>query len=204
MMQNIVALILSTVVLVAMPGPNVALIVAKSVQQGFRAGFVATFGTTIGVAIQLLLVSFGVSAIIASLAAALTVIKWVGVAYLIALGIRTLVNTAPDRAMPVTSSTSVTFGQGLAVALLNPKILLFNAAFLPQFVRAEGSAVGQLLVLSGVYLSVLFLGDLLWALLGASAKPWLARYGRFSRRLSGGLFIAAGIGLALSRQKLTG
>ncbi len=203
-MQNIVALILSTVVLVAIPGPNVALIVAKSVQQGFRAGFVATFGTTTGVAIQLLLVSFGLSAVISSLAAALAIIKWAGVAYLIWIGIRTLLAGAPDRTAPVTPSTSVTFGQGLAVALLNPKILLFNAAFLPQFVRADGSAVGQLLVLSGVYLSVLFLGDLLWALFGSSAKPWLTRYGRFSQRLSGSLFIAAGIGLALSRQRLTG
>lgn len=203
-MQNIVALLLSTAVLVAIPGPNVALIVAKSVQQGFRAGFVATFGTTTGVAIQLLLVSFGVSAIIASAAAALMIIKWAGVAYLIWLGIRTWKAAAPDPAEPETPPTSVTFSQGLIVALLNPKILLFNAAFLPQFVRADGPVVGQLLVLSGVYLSVLFLGDLLWAWLGASAKPWLIRYGRFSQRLSGGLFITAGVGLALSRQRLIG
>jgi threonine/homoserine/homoserine lactone efflux protein len=90
----------------------------------------------------------------------------------------------------------------LIVALLNPKILLFNVAFLPQFVHTDGPVFSQLLLLSGIYLSVLFLGDLLWALLGASAKPWLSRYGRFSQRLSGSIFIAAGIGLALSRQRL--
>jgi threonine/homoserine/homoserine lactone efflux protein len=203
-MENIVALMLSTAVLVAIPGPNVALIVAKSVQQGFRAGFVATFGTTTGVAIQLLLVVLGVSAIIASAAAALAVIKWAGVAYLIWLGIRTWKAAAPGLSTPATQPAGVTFSQGLIVALLNPKILLFNAAFLPQFVRADGSIIGQLFVLSGVYLSVLFLGDLLWALLGAMAKPWLIRGGRFAQRLSGSLFIAAGIGLALSRQRLIG
>ena len=130
------------------------------------------------------------------------VIKWTGVAYLIWVGIKTWKAAAPAQEVPVAPPASVTFFQGLIVALLNPKILLFNAAFLPQFVQMDGSVFGQLLLLSGVYLSVLFLGDLLWALLGASAKPWLSRYGRFSQRLSGSLFIAAGIGLALSRQIL--
>jgi len=74
----------------------------------------------------------------------------------------------------------------------------------PQFVRADEPVLGQLLVLSGVYLSVLFLGDLLWAWLGASAKGWLIRNRRFSQRMSGSLFIGAGIGLALSRQRLAG
>jgi len=200
-MQNVVALMLSTLVLVAIPGPNVALIVAKSVQQGFRAGCVATVGTTTGVALQLLLVTFGVSAIIAAVAGALTIVKWVGVVYLIWLGMRTWRAATAESATP---SPGMTFGQGLTVALLNPKTLLFNAAFLPQFVRAAEPVPGQLLALSGVYLSVLFLGDLLWAWLGASAKGWLIRNRRFSRRMSGSLFIGAGIGLALSRQRLTG
>jgi len=203
-MHDIIALILSTAVLVAIPGPNVALIVAKSVQQGFRAGFVATLGTTTGIAVQLLLVVLGVSAIISLAAAALMVIKWAGVSYLIWLGIKTWRAAAAAPDVPVAPPASVTFFQGLIVALLNPKILLFNAAFLPQFVYTDGSVFSQLLLLSGVYLAVLFLGDLLWALLGASAKPWLSRYGRFSQRLSGSFFVAAGIGLALSRQRLIG
>ena len=73
-MENIVALVLATVVLVAIPGPNVAIIVAKSIQQGFRAGITATLGTTTGVAAQLLLTIFGVAAIVESAASALATI----------------------------------------------------------------------------------------------------------------------------------
>jgi threonine/homoserine/homoserine lactone efflux protein len=100
-MHDIITLILSTVVLVAIPGPNVALIVAKSVQQGFRAGFIATLGTTTGIAVQLLLLVFGVSAIISLTAAALMVIKWAGVAYLIWLGIKTWKAAAPAPDAPL-------------------------------------------------------------------------------------------------------
>ena len=199
-MENIVALVLATVVLVAIPGPNVAIIVAKSIQQGFRAGITATLGTTTGVAAQLLLTVFGVAAIVETAASALAAIKWVGVVYLVWLGIRTWKTRGPEVSIEHPLSSGTNFSHGFVVAVLNPKILLFNAAFLPQFVSAGGSAGYQMLVLSGVYLVVLLAGDGLWALFAASARPLLGKYSRFSRRLTGGFLVGAGIGLALSRR----
>ena len=199
-MENIVALVLATVVLVAIPGPNVAIIVAKSIQQGFRAGITATLGTTTGVAAQLLLTVFGVAVIIESAASALVVIKWIGVVYLVWLGIRTWKTHGPEASVKDPLSSRANFSHGFIVAVLNPKILLFNAAFLPQFVSAEGSAGRQMLVLSCVYLVVVLAGDALWALFAASARPLLGKYSRFSQRLTGGFLVGAGIGLALSRR----
>jgi threonine/homoserine/homoserine lactone efflux protein len=201
-MENIVALVLATVVLVAIPGPNVAIIVAKSIQQGFRAGITATLGTTTGVAAQLLLTVFGVAAIVETAASALAAIKWVGVGYLVWLGIRTWRACDPEVSVEDLSSSGTNFSHGFMVAVLNPKILLFNAAFLPQFVSPGGSAGYQMLVLSSVYLLVLLAGDALWALFAASARSLLGKYGRFSRRLTGGFLVGAGIGLALSRRTI--
>jgi len=199
-MENIAALIVATSILVMIPGPNVAIIVAKSIQQGFRAGFVATLGTTSGVAVQLLLTVFGITAIVELAASALVILKWIGVVYLVWLGIRTWNMRRPDYTDSVLPSTSANFAHGFMVANLNPKILLFNAAFLPQFVSAGGSVTSQLFVLSVVYLLVLLAGDLLWALLGSSAGPRLNKFDRISHRLTGGFLVGAGIGLALSRR----
>ena len=196
-MENLVALCLATAVLVAIPGPNVALIVANSLRYGLREGAKTVLGTTAGVALQLILVVLGVAAVIEFAANALTWVKWAGVLYLVYLGIRAWRQPASDLAT-VEASPAV-FWKACMIAAINPKTLLFNAAFLPQFVPA-GSAIGELLLVGGVFLFVLLAGDLVWALFASSARRMLARYGRFRNRLTGGFLVAAGIGLALSRK----
>jgi len=199
-MGNVIALTLATVILVMIPGPNVAIIVANSVQQGFRGGFFATLGTTTGVAAQLLLMATGIAALIEMAASALSIVKWIGVVYLIWLGIRTWKTGGPRARVSDALSTGATFGHGFAVAVLNPKTLMFNAAFLPQFVSVDGSAGSQMLVLGSVYLVVLLAGDLVWAIIAASARPWLKKHERFGQRTTAGFLVGAGIGLALSRK----
>ena len=199
-MENIYALILATAVLVMIPGPNVAIIVAKSLQQGFQAGFVATLGTTTGIALQLLVTVFGITALVETAAQALLVLKWLGVVYLIWLGLLTWKRKPGAADAGQSQRTGANFRHGLIVALLNPKTLLFNAAFLPQFLTGGASVAGQMVVLSCLYLAVILIGDLLWALFAASAAPWLRKHGQIGQRLTGSLFVAAGIGLAMSRR----
>ncbi len=195
-----IALILATALLVIIPGPNVALIVARSLQSGFCAGFITTLGTTCGVGLQLMLVVVGISVAIEYAAATLSIFKWIGALYLIGLGIyrwRTPATVIPKTALP---PTPLYFGQGMLLALLNPKTLLFNAAFLPQFAQVDASGQASLLQLALVYLAVLLLGDLLWARFASLAKAGLGQHAQLLNRLSGGLFVGAGVGLALSRR----
>lgn len=199
-MDNIIALILAATILVLIPGPNVALIVARSVQLGLRAGILTTLGTTTGVAVQLVLIAAGITAMVETASSALMVIKWVGAAYFIWLGVRTWRTAARIHAPSVV--TPVIFAQGFVVAMSNPKTFVFNAAFLPQFVAGDGSVAEQMMLLSSVYLAVLLLGDALWALLAAYVAPWLATFLRLRNRLTGALFVGAGIGLALSRRSI--
>ena len=197
MFETVPALIVATAILVAMPGPNVALIVANSLRFGLSAGITTVLGTTLGVAAQLSVVAIGLMAIVEVAVSALTLVKWAGVVYLVYLGIRTwrsppqnLGNVTPDRTL---------FWRGVFIAAINPKTLLFNAAFLPQFVSASAEAPEAALV-ALVYLAVLLAGDCLWAAFANSARPLLDRFSALTRHLTGGFLVAAGVGLALARK----
>ena len=98
MQENILALIAATTVLILIPGPNAALIVATSLSHGLRFGIITVVGTTIGIMLQLIMVVGGVAAIVDTAASALTWIKWLGVAYLLFLGIRTWFESPGDLA----------------------------------------------------------------------------------------------------------
>lgn len=197
MLESLTALVIATAVLVAIPGPNVALIVANSLRYGLGSGIATVLGTTLGIALQLCLVAVGMVAIVELAAGVLSLIKWAGVVYLVYLGIRTwrepppdIGNVRPRRAM---------FWRGVLVAAMNPKTLLFNAAFLPQFV-GTGAGPADVGIVAGVYLSVLLLGDSLWAAFATSARPLLHRCAGLTRRVTGAFLVAAGIGLALARK----
>ena len=199
-MANLFALIVATAVLVMIPGPNAALIVANSLRYGLRMGCVTVFGTTLGVAIQLAAVVLGMAVIIEFAAEALTWIRWAGVAYLVTLGIRTWNEPASD--LNSVSAAPAIFWRGCMIAAINPKTLLFNAAFLPQFVVANGDVGQQFAVVASVFLVVLLLGDLVWALGASSARRLLDRYSGARNRVTGGFLVAAGVGLALSRRSM--
>lgn len=197
-MNSLVALVIAASILVMIPGLNVALIVANSLKYGFRMGVTTVLGTTVGTGLQLILVVFGLAAAIAIAADALMWIKWAGVAYLLFLGIQTWREPADD--LGAVEAVPAMFWRGCMVAVLNPKTLVFNAAFIPQFVGGNEAAVAQIGVVAAVFLVVLFLGDMLWAVFATSARALIGRYGRLRNRLTGAFLTAAGIGLALSRR----
>ncbi len=194
------ALIGATAFLVSIPAPNVALIIANTITRGFLLGAITVFGTTIGVAIQLAIVVTGLAVLLELAASAFTWLKWGGVLYLLYLGIiswRQGIEDLQD-ATPSRKPWRVLFWQGLLLAMINPKTLLFNAAFLPQFVNPD-AGTASLLPVATLYLCVIFLGDLLWAAFAESARPLILRLGRLRHRLTGCLFFGAAFGLALSR-----
>lgn len=195
------ALIGATALLVAIPGPNVALIVANTIAQGLRFGAITVLGTTIGVALQLIVVVLGLAALLELASSAFAWLRWAGVAYLFYLGILAWRRGVEDlrEVRPSDESLRALFWQGLLLATINPKTLLFNAAFLPQFVSSEGGSSPSLLLPAILYLAVVLLGDLIWAVSAQSARPMIMRLGRLRHRLTACLFFGSGIGLALAR-----
>jgi threonine/homoserine/homoserine lactone efflux protein len=188
----------TTAALIAIPGPNVALIVANSVAYGTRFGLLTVAGTSTAVVLHLSLTVLGMAGLLGVLADWFEWIRWAGVAYLLWIGIAQW-NAPPAelthiRAQP--RSVREIYGRGLVVGLTNPKTLLFYGAFFPQFLTQDGDKRSQLVVLS-----VTFVLDSVWAMLAGRLRGVLATRGRLRNRLSGGLLIGAGIGLALARRR---
>jgi len=201
-MENVLALVAATFVLILIPGPNAALIVANSLQYGLRMGIITAFGTTVGIALQLGLVVIGLAALLETATSALVWIKWVGVVYLVYLGVRTWREPVANLRDVKALSRGRVFSRGVLLAVINPKTLLFNAAFLPQFVDSANNASAKLLLLTAVFLSVIVVGDAMWAVFASSARPWLDRYGQLRNKLTGGFLFGAGLGLAVSRKSM--
>lgn len=201
-MESILALVVAAIILVLIPGPNVALIVANSLRYGFRSGLVTTLGTTSGLALQLLLVVAGMATVINVAATAFNWIRWLGVLYLLYLGIRAWREPATDlqgiRAAPPRHHGI--FWRGFGLAVINPKTLLFNAAFLPQFVVAGEASVAHLSLLAAIYLAIIVTGDTLWATFASSARQVLGKFGHLRNKITGGFLLGAAASLALSRR----
>ncbi|OFW97282.1 MAG: lysine transporter LysE [Alphaproteobacteria bacterium RIFCSPHIGHO2_12_FULL_66_14] len=197
------AFVAACVVLIAIPGPNVALIVANSVAHGVRYGLVTVAGTASAMVLQLALVVLGASTALAVLAGVFDWLRWLGVAYLVWLGVRAWRAPPVDLAHTEAESRSAgaIFARGFLVSLTNPKTLLFYGAFLPQFVAAGGGeTTRQLLALAATFLAVAVLLDGAWAVLAGRLRGLLATHAWLRNRLTGGLLIGAGVGLALARR----
>jgi threonine/homoserine/homoserine lactone efflux protein len=123
------------------PGPAVIYIVTRGATQGRAAGLVSMLGIEAGNLVHVVAAAAGLSAILASSAEAFTVVKYLGAAYLVYLGVRALLD-GEERGLggAATTSRSRLFGQGVTIAVLNPKTALFFLAFLPQFVEAGDGA----------------------------------------------------------------
>jgi threonine/homoserine/homoserine lactone efflux protein len=197
------AFLAATVVLALIPGPNVAVITANSVAYGARFGLLTVAGTSTAILIQLALTGLGLSAALDTLGTWFEWIRWIGAAYLIYLGIAQWRAVALDFAgtAPLPRSARAIFGRGLLVALTNPKTLLFYGAFFPQFVTPGDSQASQLLLLLASCLAVAIAIDCGWALLAARLRRFVIARSRLRNRLSGGLLIGAGLGLALARHR---
>ena len=195
--------IAAALALLIMPGPAVLYIVARSIDQGSRAGLISTLGISVGALFHIGAAALGVSAILAASATAFSMMKYLGAAYLIYLGMRRLM--AKDEIQPgVTKLRSLkqVFLQGIWVNVLNPKTALFFFAFLPQFVDASrGQVAGQIVLLGAMFVALGMLSDGLYALLagrlGHLLKGSLA-FLRVQRYLTGGIYIALGLTTALS------
>ena len=192
--------VLASALLVATPGPNVALIVGTSLTHGARTGLTAVAGVNVGLTIQLAVVAAGLSWIVDLFARHFDAIRFIGAAYLLFLGIQTLWK-ARKPAPPQALSAERAFARGFAVAFANPKTLIFQAAFLPQFMT-ESAGPGTLWLLAATFAFIAAVGDALYALGAARARAALSdRVQLIADRASGVILIAgAGVLLAASRR----
>lgn len=197
---------LASLVLVVVPGPAVLYVVARSLEQGRTAGFVSVAGIGAGGLVHFIVAALGLSALLAASATAFAVIKYVGAAYLVYLGLRTLFErtTEADDGAIAQQPLHKIFSQGVIVQVFNPKMVLFALAFLPQFLDpARGAIALQALVLGFVFIAIALVSDGLYALLAGSLGKWLRQRAGFlsvQRYVSGTIYLALGVATALTGQ----
>ena len=192
-----------TLLLVFMPGPNTLYIIARSIQQGRRAGIVSSLGVQVGSLVHIAAAALGLSALLLSSALAFNIVKYAGAAYLIYLGVKTLLTK--EKAEPTQTVRKATLGrvffQGVVVNLLNPKTALFFFAFLPQFiVTARGRVALQIILLGSILILLGALSDCVYALAAGSVGNWLRgnlKFLRAQRYFASSVYIGLGAATAL-------
>ncbi len=193
--------------LIVVPGPAVLYVVARSVDQGKLAGIVSVLGIALGALVHSLAAAVGITAVLAASALAFSTVKYLGAAYLIYLGITTLLKKpeAQEKLVVEPKPLWQIFRQGFVVNLLNPKTALFFLAFLPQFADpAHGSVPLQTFILGLIFVVIALLSDSVYALLAGQLGGWLKQSQTFQQRqryFSGLVYIALGVGTAVSGSK---
>ena len=197
------AFIAAVAVLMLMPGPNVALIIANSVAYGPKYGLLTVAGTSSAIVVQLAVTALGMTELLGTLGAWFEWLRWIGVVYLVWIGIAQWRAPVIDltKTQPEPKSARAIYARALLVSLTNPKTLLFYGAFFPQFVTPGAQLGSQIAILSAAFLVVALCIDTAWALIASRARKILASRGRLRNRLSGGFLIGAGAALAFARAK---
>ncbi len=193
----------ASAVLILIPGPNVSLIVANSIAYGTRYGLLTVTGTSAAIVVQLALTVLDLTATLGALAGWFEWIRWIGVAYLLYLGVRQWRAAQVDltRTNPQPRSIRAITLRGFLISLTNPKTLLFYGAFFPQFLSVDAPVGPQVAVLSLTFLAIAAGLDCTWAISAGRVRGFLAIRGRLRNRLSGGCLIGAGLGLALAHRR---
>jgi threonine/homoserine/homoserine lactone efflux protein len=206
-LSQLILFMSAALLLLLIPGPAVLYITTRSATQGRVAGLVSVLAIETANLIQATAAGLGLSAILLSSALAFDVVKYLGAAYLIYLGVRKLLagdNGAEDEVVKQESLSRI-YWQGFAVNILNPKTALFFFAFLPQFVDpTKGYVVGQNLLLGGIFVGMAIITDSMYALVASSLADRMTKNKRFQkgqRYFAGLVYIGLGITTALTGAK---
>jgi threonine/homoserine/homoserine lactone efflux protein len=187
------------------PGPDIAYILGQTLRSGRRHGVAAMLGIWTGAVLHVVMAAVGLSAVLATSALAFSIVKWVGAAYLIWLGINMLLSKGDQFVSadnPGNKNLSAVYWQGVLVSALNPKVAIFFLAFLPQFiVEGAGPAEAQLLLHGSLIIAVAAVIEPPLVIAGAKLGAFLKRkprVGVWMDRGLGALFVALGARLAAS------
>ena len=204
MLTTLLLLVAMTVLVCLVPGPDMLYVISRSTGQGRSAGVLSCLGIATGGLLQTTAVAFGISGVFLAVPIAYDILKYVGAAYLVYLGIRFILSR--EEIQTSSRDGKADFGkaffQGSVTTLLNPKVALFYLAFLPQFVDPTRGHVALQLLILGLLFNITSLAvDTSVALLASLVATWLKRRSRAAKLihwLTGSALVGLGVRLAFS------
>lgn len=207
--SQLLAFTVAAIVFIQVPGPSLLFTIGRALTVGRRDALLSVVGNALGLLVQVAAVAAGLGAVVAASAEAFTVLKLVGAAYVLYLGVQALRHRGDARAAleaRVEERRTSPWGSvrtGLTVGVTNPKTIVFFAAFLPQFVDGGSPATPQLLLLGLLFSAFAVCSDSCWALAAGRARDWFARRPQRLDTLGatgGVMMIGLGATLAVSGQ----
>ncbi|KAF7771522.1 homoserine/homoserine lactone efflux protein [Pseudoalteromonas citrea] len=199
-MDTYLLYIVVAIATISLPGPAVMLTINNAIQRGFWKAISGIFGVAIGIFCIALLSATGIGVILEQSRVAFTLVKFIGAAYLIYLGIKML--RAKPSANTLLNMRGTTYGkcffEGFLVSTSNPKAIIFFVSILPQFIASNESYIAQLITLALTFGVLVVLIHCVYTLLAVTAKSRFMSRGKSSwlNKVSGGVFVSFGIGLA--------
>ncbi|TDE25317.1 LysE family translocator [Nonomuraea mesophila] len=192
----------ASLALILIPGPNHLYITARGLAQGRAAGLASALGVEIGTLVHIAAAAAGLSYVIAQSATLFAIVKWVGVAYLVYLGIRAFTGKDAETGAPPRQPLPKVFLEGVLVNVLNPKVALFFLAFLPQFVQPDaGSPTLQVVVFGLTALCLGLVSDIVYAFAAGALGHRLRRRARTLRYVSGAVYLGLGVATAFAGRR---
>ncbi|MBG0564976.1 LysE family translocator [Actinoplanes aureus] len=202
--ERLAAFLTMAFVIIVIPGPSVLFVIGRALAYGRRVALISVLGNTLGAYLAVALVALGVGSIVERSLVAFTILKLLGAAYLVYLGVQAFRHRRA-LAAPVDGPASVrgtwrTLWEGLVVGVSNPKSFVFYAAVLPQFVdRSAGHVTAQMLLLGLCFTAMALVCDGLWGLTAAGARDWFARSPRRMAAVGGtGGVAMVGLGVTVA------
>ncbi len=200
--EQLIYFLIASTLLIIIPGPNVLVIISTSLSHGRTRGLQTVAGTSSAMAIQLCIAAFSTAGVVTILSQGFSLIKWLGVVYLLYLGLAHFYRLLKPQQSPAVIGASGTFIRGFIVSLTNPKTIVFFAAFLPQFVVGEENYLQQIAILSIAFLCLAAILDSAFVLLANLAKSFLSgrRFESVSNSLSALIYLSASYLLAITNR----
>ena len=190
------------IVAVISPGPAILLSLSNSIRFGASKVLLSSFGNICGLLILSTAAIFGLGAILKTSTILFLIIKLIGAAYLIYLGVRqwrsqTNFFDGVEKGGDQTKSNKRFFVEGFLIAMTNPKAILFFTALFPQFINTQQALVPQFLIMTFTFMSISFVALVTYGLLATKAKHWLStgQRAKWFNRTLGSLFVLIGVGL---------
>jgi homoserine/homoserine lactone efflux protein len=192
--MDILTFVLVSAGIIVIPGPNVLVIISTSISHGKLRGLQTVAGTTCAMILQLFAAALGTAWLVSVLSSGFLWIKWLGVSYLIYLGVTHLFAATVKSNKKKVPSAMGSFQRGFWVSLTNPKTILFFSAFLPQFVSGSGSYLSEIALLSTIFLVLAVVLDSGYAILSGKISTRLSNplATRYQNLFSGIMFLGAG------------
>ncbi len=201
---HLLAFTLTAFVLIAVPGPSVLFVVSRAIALGRTAGVATVAGNTVGAFAQVVAVAFGIGPLVERSVALFTVLKLAGACYLMFLGVQAIRHrrslAAALGAEVERKTTARMMLDGFTVGATNPKVIVFFAAMLPQFVdRQAGNVPVQIIALGAIFAGIALVSDSTWAVAAGTVRAWLSSSPRRLELLGGtGGLLMIGIGARLA------